>query len=66
MRRTGVAGPVAPGQMLVITGQGMGPSELARAEANDNVLGTRAGGVRVLFGGVAAPLQFASDRLICA
>jgi uncharacterized protein (TIGR03437 family) len=62
---TGMAGPVAPGQMLLVTGQGMGPAELARPEVNNGILGTRANGVRVLFNGVAAPLQFAADRQIC-
>jgi uncharacterized protein (TIGR03437 family) len=61
----GIAGPIAPGQMLLITGQGLGPAELVRAEVNNSILGNRAGGVRVLFDGVAAPLQFALDRQIC-
>ncbi len=62
---TGVAGPIAPGQMVLITGQGMGPAEFVRPEVNNSVLGNRAGGVRVLFDGVPAPMQFASDRQIC-
>jgi uncharacterized protein (TIGR03437 family) len=61
----GAIGPIAPGQMLLITGQNLGPAELIRAEVNNSVLGNRAGGVRVLFDGVPAPLQFASDRQVC-
>lgn len=63
---TGAPGAVAPGQMLLITGAGLGPGELTRADASSGSLPTRLMDVRVLFDGLAAPLVFVWDRQICA
>ena len=62
---SGGNGPIAPGQMLLVQGQGMGPAELMRPDINNGVIGSRAAGVRVLVDGIAAPLLFVSDRQIC-
>jgi len=52
---------VAPGQMVVVWGSGMGPEHLAglSLDANGLVSGS-AGGVRILFDGVPAPVIYAS------
>jgi uncharacterized protein (TIGR03437 family) len=54
------AGAVSPGENVVIFGTGVGPASLAQGTVTNNVAGTVAGGTRVLFDGVAAPILYAS------
>jgi uncharacterized protein (TIGR03437 family) len=74
---TGASAPVSPGQMVLITGAGLGPGELTRFDSYSasgpagsslpaNSLPTSLSDTRVLFDGVAAPLVFVWDRQICA
>ncbi|BDC50734.1 hypothetical protein F183_A30500 [Bryobacterales bacterium F-183] len=61
----GIATGIAPGQMLVINGRGLGPGELTKPDLSSGVVPNRLAGVRVLFNGIAAPLLFVWDRQIC-
>ncbi len=56
---------VAPGQMVVVWGTGMGPATLAglALEAN-GLVANSAAGVRVLFDGIPAPVVYASANQI--
>jgi uncharacterized protein (TIGR03437 family) len=55
--RTVESEPIAPGEIVRITGQCLGPIEPAQAKFDANGrLPTALGGVRVTFGGLAAPL----------
>jgi uncharacterized protein (TIGR03437 family) len=63
---TGGTGGIAPGQMILISGAGLGPGELTRADVSSGLLPTKLEGVRVLIDGIAAPLVFVWDRQICA
>lgn len=49
---------VAPGEAVVIFGQGFGPSELAGLTLNNGVVATEIGATRVLFDGEPAPLIY--------
>jgi uncharacterized protein (TIGR03437 family) len=52
---------IAPGQMVVVWGSGLGPGKLAPATLDQNgMVSTSLAGVRVLFDGVAAPLVYAT------
>jgi uncharacterized protein (TIGR03437 family) len=52
---------IAPGQMVVIWGSGMGPTSLTPLKLEDNGLASgSSGGVRVLFDGVPGPVVYAS------
>lgn len=52
---------IAPGQMVVIWGAHMGPDKAAPLQVDANgMVSTSAGGVRVLFDGVPAPVVYAS------
>jgi uncharacterized protein (TIGR03437 family) len=56
---SGMSGGVAPGELVVIYGSGLGPSQLAGAMINSSGrLSTNVGGTSVLFNGVAAPLVY--------
>ena len=54
-------GPVAPGEIVVLYGSGLGPSQLQtyKLDANGRVPKSL-GGTTVLFGGLAAPVIYAS------
>ena len=54
-----VPGPIAPGQIIAVFGEGIGPDVLATAVVQDGYLTKSLGGVRVLFNNVAAPIVFA-------
>jgi len=55
------SGPVAPGELIVIAGGGLGPTTPARNSADRRgVLGTAAGQTSVLFDGVPAPVVYAA------
>jgi uncharacterized protein (TIGR03437 family) len=53
---SGQALVVAPGELVTIGGDHMGPDAGLSASGAGGVLGTELGGVRVLFDGIAAPL----------
>jgi uncharacterized protein (TIGR03437 family) len=58
---------IAPGQMIDVWGTGLGPAAVALSGLDANgMVGTAAGGVRVLFDGVPAPLVFVSSGQISA
>jgi amidase len=64
---SGAGGAVAPGEIVVIKGSGIGPSDMATSgiTANSHV-DTAAGGTRVLFDGVPAPIVSAQAEQIVA
>jgi uncharacterized protein (TIGR03437 family) len=52
---------IAPGQMVVVWGNHLGPDQLARLQVDNNgMVNTGVGGVRILFDGVPAPVVYAS------
>jgi uncharacterized protein (TIGR03437 family) len=56
---------VAPGQMVTLFGEGLGPQEPASSQWNaDGSLANSLAGVRVLFDGVPAPILFAQANQI--
>jgi uncharacterized protein (TIGR03437 family) len=60
-------GPVAPGEMVTIYGQNLGPQDLVTGGFDENGnLGAQLDGVEVAFNGVAAPLIYASSGAIAA
>ena len=64
---SGLSGPVAPGEMVVVYGTGLGPSNLAGPQLNASQrLSTSVAGVRILFNGVAAPLIYEQANQVAA
>jgi len=63
---TETSGPVAPGKIVVIYGSGMGPAQLTIAAPLNGVFGTEAGGTRVYFNGIPAPILYSSAGQIAA
>ena len=62
---TGLTGGISPGEILVIYGSNLGPTQLISASANsDNRLERILSGTRVLFDGVPAPLLYTSSGQI--
>ena len=62
------AGLVAPGEMIIVRGQGLGPQRPVEMQLSDDgttVLNTLAG-VQLLFDGMAAPLLRVSDKEVRA
>jgi uncharacterized protein (TIGR03437 family) len=62
------SGPVSPGEMVTLLGTGIGPATAAYATMDPATgkLATTIGGVQVLFGGVAAPMIYASSTQVSA
>lgn len=62
------AGAIAPGEIVVIYGQGMGPAALAGAalSADGQHLATTVAQTQILFNGVAAPVIYAIDKQVAA
>src|SRR5262249_35001469 len=59
--------PIAPGEMVVIFGTGLGPATLVSASYGSNgLLGTSLAGTTVSFNGVAAPILYTSSTLVAA
>ena len=59
-------GAIAPGELITIFGSALGPATLAQPAVNSGVVDTIAGGTRVLFDGVAAPMIYALSGQISA
>jgi uncharacterized protein (TIGR03437 family) len=60
-----VPGPISPGEMLVVFGTGIGPSDLKGLELDgQGRIASTLSDVQVLFDGTAAPLVYVSDRQI--
>lgn len=57
---------IAPGEIVDIFGNGIGPAQSVWATASDGRIGASLGGVQVLFGGVPAPLLSAAPNQIRA
>jgi uncharacterized protein (TIGR03437 family) len=61
------SGPVAPGEIVAVYGQNLGPETLAAGTFDQNGnLGVELGGSQVTFNGVAAPLIYTSSGVIAA
>ena len=64
---TGAAGPVSPGELIAISGSGIGPvQEAASSVTPNNHVDIVAGGARVLFDGIPAPILTAQSAQIVA
>jgi amidase len=64
---SGAAGAVAPGEMVAISGSGLGPAQAATASVTtNNHLDTVAGATRALFDGIPAPIVSAQSNQIVA
>jgi amidase len=64
---SGATGSVAPGEMVAITGSGIGPAATASLKITANShIDTSAGGTRVLFDGIPAPIVSAQSAQIVA
>ena len=62
-----IAGPVAPGEVVIVFGSGMGPDSGVSALIDPNtMLATQLAGTQVLFDGVPAPLFYAQSNQINA
>ncbi len=63
----GLAGVVAPGQIVTLFGSGLGPETLTTLQLDaNNRVDTLLNGVRVLFDGTPAPLIYVSSRQLSA
>lgn len=59
------AGPIAPGELLAIFGQNLGPANLVIGQwSPGSSLAEQAGGVEVTFNGIPAPVLYASSGAI--
>ena len=59
------AGPIAPGELLAIFGQNLGPASLVAGQwSPGESLSQQAGGVEVTFNGMPAPVLYASANAI--
>jgi uncharacterized protein (TIGR03437 family) len=59
-----MAGPVAPGEMVAITGAGLGPKPGVTGSIANGSLPFSLGGTVVTFDGTPAPLLYASDGVV--
>ena len=62
-----LSGPVAAGEVVVIYGSGLGPTQLVQYQADSNgMVPTTVGGASVYFNGVLAPVLYASANQVAA
>jgi uncharacterized protein (TIGR03437 family) len=62
-----LSGPVAPGEVVVIYGSGLGPSSLVQYQADSNgLVANSLGGTSVYFNGVLAPMIYTSANQVAA
>jgi len=57
---TNLTGPVAPGEIVVIYGSGLGPAQTVQFQAGGGQVATQLAGTTVLFNGTAAPVIYTS------
>jgi uncharacterized protein (TIGR03437 family) len=57
---TKLGGPIAPGEVIVVSGVGLGPDKLTLAQLNSDgtAITTSVAGTRVLFDGIPAPIVY--------
>ena len=60
------SGAIAPGEIIVIYGSGLGPASVAQNQPANGVYGTTVGGTVVYVGGIAAPILYASATQVSA
>lgn len=60
------AGPVAPGETVVVHGSGIGPGELQFQPDPSAVVDTNLAGTQVFFNGIPAPIVYASGTQVAA
>ena len=60
------AGPIAPGEMIVITGTNMGPDPLVSFTATNGIVDSTLANTRVLVGGFAATMIYTSSTQVSA
>jgi uncharacterized protein (TIGR03437 family) len=55
-----VSGPVAPGEVVVLYGSGLGPAQLTQSQLDptSGLVGTNLAGTRVIFNGTPAPVLY--------
>ena len=64
---SGLSGGIAPGEIVVVYGSGLGPAQLATAAAGTGGLfGTQLAGASVSFNGIAAPMIYTSSGQVAA
>ena len=63
---TNLSGAVAPGELVVIYGSGLGPSSTTLFALNDGQVAAQLAGTRVLFNGIAAPVIYTSATQVGA
>jgi uncharacterized protein (TIGR03437 family) len=62
-----LSGPVAPGEVIVIWGSGLGPATLVQYQADSSgLVPTSLGGTSVFVNGVLAPVLYASSNQVAA
>jgi len=61
-----LTGPVAPGEIVSLFGNGLGPQQGVQPATTQNPYPTQAAGVEVTFGGTPAPLLWVQDAQINA
>jgi uncharacterized protein (TIGR03437 family) len=63
-----LVGSIAPGEIVVIYGAGIGPAQPAQFQTLNSLglVGTQLGGVSVLFNGIYAPMLYASSTQVTA
>ncbi len=60
------AGSVSPGKIVVIYGEGLGPSQLVQNQPSNGAFGTQLAGTTVSFNGTPAPLIYTSATQVAA
>jgi uncharacterized protein (TIGR03437 family) len=62
-----LVGPIAPGEVVVLYGSGLGPTQLTSASAgSDGLYDTLLAGTRVQIDGIAAPILYTSANQVAA
>jgi uncharacterized protein (TIGR03437 family) len=63
-----ISGPVAPGEVVVLYGSGLGPAQLTqyRLDPTSGLVGTSLAGTRVIFNGTPGPVLYTSATQIAA
>lgn len=63
---TNRTGPVAPGEIVVLYGSGIGPAQLTINQPSNGVWSTSLAGTTVVIGGIAAPILYTSPNQVGA